>query len=187
MQLIKYIIKRLIETIPLLIIVSLISFFIIRLAPIDPIAELRLNPSISQETLQKEIKRLNLDKPILVQYLSWGKSFLKGNLGYTTSGEKVSIKFGQDKVSIDRSESGLMTDHKHFADVVVAASLSLCDGKDGYDVDIYVDVASIELFVDGGRIAMTDIVFPNLPYSQFSIGCLNGEALMGNLKLYELK
>ena len=104
-----------------------------------------------------------------------------------SAGEKVSIRFDRDKVSIDRSESGLMTDHRHFADVVVAAPLSLCDGKDGYDVDIYVDVASIELFVDGGRIAMTDIVFPNLPYSQFSIGCLNGEALMGNLKLYELK
>jgi fructan beta-fructosidase len=103
------------------------------------------------------------------------------------AGEKVSVRFGRDKVSIDRSESGLMTGHRHFADVVVAAPLSLCERKDGYDVDIYVDVASIELFVDGGRVAMTDIVFPNLPYSQFSIGCLNGEALMGNLKLYELK
>ena len=103
------------------------------------------------------------------------------------SGEKVSIKFGRDKVSIDRSESGLMTDHKHFADVVVAAPLSLCDGKDGYDVDIYVDVASIELFVDGGRVAMTDIVFPTQPYSQFSIECLSGESLMEGLRLYELK
>lgn len=92
MNLLKYILKRLIQTIPLLLIVSLISFFIIRLSPVDPIAELRLNPSISQETLQKEIKRLNLDKPIFVQYLSWGKSFLKGDLGYTTSGERVAVK-----------------------------------------------------------------------------------------------
>lgn len=92
MEFIKYITKRFLQTIPLLIIVSLISFFIIRLSPIDPIAELRLNPSISQETLNKEIKRLKLDKPIYIQYLSWGKSFLKGDLGYTTSGEKVSVK-----------------------------------------------------------------------------------------------
>ena len=92
MNLLKYILKRLIQTVPLLLIVSLISFFIIRLSPVDPIAELRLNPSISQETLQKEIKRLNLDKPIFVQYLSWGKSFLKGDLGYTTSGERVAVK-----------------------------------------------------------------------------------------------
>ena len=88
----KYIFKRFIQVIPLLIIVSAISFFIIRLAPIDPLAELRLNPSISQETLDKEIKRLNLDKPIYIQYFSWAKSFVKGDLGYTSAGERVSTK-----------------------------------------------------------------------------------------------
>ena len=92
MHFFKFITKRILQTIPLLIIVSLISFFIIRLSPIDPLAELRLNPSISQETLDKEIKRLNLDKPIGIQYLSWAKSFIKGDLGYTTAGEKVSVK-----------------------------------------------------------------------------------------------
>lgn len=92
MEIIRIILKRLFQTIPLLIIVSLLSFFIIRLSPIDPLAELRLNPSISQETLEKEIKRLNLDKPIGVQYLSWAKSFVKGDLGYTSSGEKVVTK-----------------------------------------------------------------------------------------------
>ena len=92
MQFFKYALKRILQTIPLLIIVSLISFFIIRLSPVDPLAELRLNPSISQETLDKEIKRLNLDKPVAVQYLSWAKSFIKGDLGYTSAGEKVSVK-----------------------------------------------------------------------------------------------
>lgn len=92
MEFFRFVLKRFLQTIPLLIIVSLISFFIIRLSPIDPLAELRLNPSISQETLDKEIKRLNLDKPIGIQYLSWAKSFVKGDLGYTSSGEKVSVK-----------------------------------------------------------------------------------------------
>lgn len=92
MEFIKFIFKRILQTIPLLVIVSLISFFIIRLSPIDPLAELRLNPSISQETLDKEIRRLNLDKPIFIQYVSWAKSFVKGDLGYTSSGEKVSTK-----------------------------------------------------------------------------------------------
>lgn len=92
MEFIRFIAKRLLQVVPLLIIVSLISFFIIRLSPIDPLAELRLNPSISQETLDKEIKRLNLDKPIYVQYFSWAKSFVKGDLGYTSAGEKVSVK-----------------------------------------------------------------------------------------------
>ena len=92
MEFFKYITKRILQVIPLLIIVSIISFFIIRLSPVDPLAELRLNPSISQETLDKEVKRLNLDKPIYVQYISWAKSFIKWDLGYTSTSEKVSVK-----------------------------------------------------------------------------------------------
>ena len=92
MNLFKYILKRILQVIPLLILVSLISFFIIKLSPVDPLAELRLNPSISQETLSKEMKRLKLDKPIYIQYASWAKSFVQGDLGYTSAGEKVSTK-----------------------------------------------------------------------------------------------
>lgn len=92
MQILIYILKRILQAIPLLIIVSLISFFIIRLSPVDPLAELRLNPSVSQETLEKETQRLGLDKPIIVQYGKWAKSFVKGDLGITSNGEKVSTK-----------------------------------------------------------------------------------------------
>lgn len=42
--------------------------------------------------MDKEVKRLNLDKPIYVQYISWAKSFIKWDLGYTSTGEKVSVK-----------------------------------------------------------------------------------------------
>ena len=92
MQILIYIFKRILQTIPLLIIVSLISFFIIRLSPVDPLAELKLNPSVSKETLEAEVQRLGLDKPIIVQYGKWAKSFVKGDLGVTSSGEKVSVK-----------------------------------------------------------------------------------------------
>lgn len=88
----KYVVQRLIQTIPLLIIVSLISFFIIRISPVDPLSELKLNPSISQETLNYETQRLGLDKPIIVQYFLWAKSFLKGDLGVSVTGEKVADK-----------------------------------------------------------------------------------------------
>ncbi len=95
MKLYRYIFKRILQTIPLLFIVSILSFFIIRLSPVDPLAELRLNPSISKETLQKETVRLGLDKPIIVQYGLWAKSFIKGDLGVTSSGEKVSVKLAE--------------------------------------------------------------------------------------------
>lgn len=92
MQIFLYILKRILQSIPLLIIVSIISFFIIRLSPVDPLAELKLNPSVSKETLQKETERLGLDKPIIVQYGRWAKSFVQGDLGVTSNGEQVSVK-----------------------------------------------------------------------------------------------
>ncbi len=92
METLTYILKRIIQTIPLLIIVSLISFFIIRLSPVDPLAELKLNPSVSPATVERERQRLGLDKPIIVQYGKWAKSFIQGDLGVTSTGEKVSTK-----------------------------------------------------------------------------------------------
>ena len=72
--------------------VSLISFFIIRLSPVDPLAELKLNPSVSPATVERERQRLGLDKPIIVQYGKWACSFVQGDLGVTSTGEKVSQK-----------------------------------------------------------------------------------------------
>lgn len=92
METLKYILKRIIQTIPLLIIVSLISFFMIRLSPVDPLAELKLNPSVSPATVEKEKQRLGLDKPIIIQYGKWAYSFVRGDLGVTSTGEKVSQK-----------------------------------------------------------------------------------------------
>lgn len=92
MEAFKYIIKRILQTIPLLIMVSLISFFIIRLSPVDPLAELKLNPSVSPATVERERQRLGLDKPIIVQYGKWACSFIQGDLGVTSTGEKVSQK-----------------------------------------------------------------------------------------------
>ncbi len=92
MDILKYILKRILQTIPLLLIVSVVSFALIRLSPVDPLAELRLNPSISQETLDRERARLGLDKNIAVQYGLWAKSFVKGDLGITSNGESVAQK-----------------------------------------------------------------------------------------------
>ena len=92
MEAFKYRIKRILQTIPLLIMVSLISFFIIRLSPVDPLAELKLNPSVSPATVERERQRLGLDKPIIVQYGKWACSFVQGDLGVTSTGEKVSQK-----------------------------------------------------------------------------------------------
>lgn len=87
-----YILKRIFQSLPIIILVTIISFFLIRLSPIDPLAELKLNPAVSKQTVESEVKRLGLDKPIPVQYFYWAKNFVKGDMGTTTTGEKVSNK-----------------------------------------------------------------------------------------------
>lgn len=89
MNILAYTIKRTLHAIPLLILVSIISFSIIKLSPIDPLAELKLNPNITPQTLAIEKQRLGLDLPVYQQYLHWGWNFMHGNLGISTSGEPV--------------------------------------------------------------------------------------------------
>lgn len=92
-----YILKRILVSIPTIIIVSMIGFFLMRYDvtlgpinlgpvhvmdeirlknPIDPLAGLRTNPQISQEALKQEEKRLGLDKPMHVQYWLWVTNLL---------------------------------------------------------------------------------------------------------------
>ena len=67
------------------------------------------------------------------------------------------------------------------------APLSLCeDGKKTYHVDIFVDKSSVELFVDGGRIAMTNLVFPVAPYENVKLYTQGGKAEFKNLKIHKL-
>ena len=54
-----------------------------------------INKAYIKVNNEKEQKRLGLDKPIYVQYGLWAKAFIKGDLGYTSSGEKVSQKLAE--------------------------------------------------------------------------------------------
>jgi len=55
----------------------------------DPLADLKLNPDISEERIEAESRRLGLDKSFIEQYLTWLTNLLKGDLGYTQANQKV--------------------------------------------------------------------------------------------------
>lgn len=65
------------------------------------------------------------------------------------------------------------------------APTSLCDGKT-YHLDIFVDKCSVELFVDGGRIAMTNLVFPIAPYESLRLYSKGGKADFKNVRIHKL-
>ena len=67
------------------------------------------------------------------------------------------------------------------------APLSLCqEGKKTFHLDIFADKSSIELFVDGGRIAMTNLVFPVAPYENVRLYSQDGKAEFQNMKIHTL-
>ena len=78
----NYLIKRLLWMIPMLIGISLISFFIMHLAPGDITAsESAFNPKASEESRQKLRALYNLDKPLMTQYSLWLKRIVKLDFG----------------------------------------------------------------------------------------------------------
>lgn len=79
----RYILKRLITTLPLLLGMSLILFALIKMTPGNYFDSLKLNPQISPETIDRYIKLYQLDKPLLVQYFSWLTNILHLEFGYS--------------------------------------------------------------------------------------------------------
>jgi peptide/nickel transport system permease protein len=76
----RYIIRRLLLMIPVLMGVSLIVFSLVRLIPGDP-AELLLGEDYTQEAAEELRAEWGLDKPIYIQYLIFLKQLLRGDLG----------------------------------------------------------------------------------------------------------
>lgn len=86
-----YILRRVLQALPLLIIISVLSFTMLKLAPIDPLAYLKANPAISQSAIKAEEERLGLNKPPVIQYGIWLSDLVRGNLGVSTTGGSVFI------------------------------------------------------------------------------------------------
>ena len=55
----------------------------------DPLADLKLNPAISESRIEAEAKRLGLDKSFFQQYLTWFSNILKGDFGYSQANQRV--------------------------------------------------------------------------------------------------
>lgn len=78
----KYIIKRILGLIPTLIGITLISFFVIHLAPGKPTdVETNMNPKVSYEARLRLEKLYGLDKPLHIQYFDWLKRFATLDFG----------------------------------------------------------------------------------------------------------
>ena len=75
-----YILRRFISTIPVLILIALFAFTVLRLAPGDP-AIMIAGEDASPEMVAQIRKDLGLDGAFIPQFLSWGWAVLQGDFG----------------------------------------------------------------------------------------------------------
>lgn len=84
----KYLIKRILFMIPLLLGITIICFFIMHLAPGKPTdLQTQMNPKASAEMKDRLMKLYDLDKPLPVQYGLWLKKLMRGDLGTSFSSD----------------------------------------------------------------------------------------------------
>lgn len=76
----KYILKRLLELIPVLILVSLFSFFIIQASPGDPIDNY-VRPGMTEEQIEDIKEEYELNGTLAQQYFRWMSHIMRGDLG----------------------------------------------------------------------------------------------------------
>ena len=79
-----YIIKRLLQSIPLLLGIATLTFFIIHLAPGDPIdlfANKNSHRPMDIEAIELLRHKYGLDQPVHIQYIKWLGNILKGDFG----------------------------------------------------------------------------------------------------------
>jgi peptide/nickel transport system permease protein len=79
----RYLIRRLLMSIPLLLGISLILFLVIHLAPGGPMAIYAFDPDIDPEHLARIEERLGLNDPLHIQYLKWLRGVVTGEWGYS--------------------------------------------------------------------------------------------------------
>ncbi|MDP8212535.1 MAG: ABC transporter permease [Candidatus Zapsychrus exili] len=80
---IKYILKRILIAIPLLLAMSLLTFVLMQMTPGNFFDSLKLDPQVSSETIERYQELYSLDKPMLVQYFIWVKNIFKLEFGYS--------------------------------------------------------------------------------------------------------
>ena len=78
----QFLLRRMLAVLPVLFVVSLVVFLILRLAPGDPAAVIAGN-SATNEDIAKIQVQLGLDRPIPVQYGIWMGNVFQGDLGFS--------------------------------------------------------------------------------------------------------
>src|SRR5437016_6497977 len=79
----RYLLRRALVSMPVLLGISVVLFTVLALAPGDPFEELATNPNVPAEVRQNLRVKFGLDDPLPVRYARWLTSMLRGDWGFS--------------------------------------------------------------------------------------------------------
>src|SRR5258708_37648363 len=77
----RYVARRLIQAIPLLLGITVMVFAILKAIPGGPLAAYEANPNVTPEDMKRLEHALGLDQPVPIQYASWLRHLLTRDSG----------------------------------------------------------------------------------------------------------
>lgn len=100
--------------------------------------------------------------------------------GNGAEGTRIGIRPAEGSIIVDRRESGQTDFHDSFASVDTAP-IRASEGS--YELTVYVDRCSVEVFAQGGQITMTELIFPAATSKDVSLYAVRGTAIANKLSV----
>ena len=138
--------------------------------------------------------------------ITTGEAEIMGFSLFNDKGEKVDIYFNlpEKKLVMDRTKSGIVDFGKNsvpheieahdrrktisinYIDDFALATWAPIKKENKYALDVFVDKCSVEIFLNGGKIAMTNLIFPSEPYNRMCFYSKGGMFNVNSFNVYRL-
>ena len=135
-----------------------------------------------------------------------GEAEIMGFNLFNDKGEKVDIYFNlpEKRLVMDRTKSGIVdfgkksvsheievhdrrkTTSINYIDDFALATWAPIKKENKYMLDVFVDKCSVEIFLNGGKVAMTNLIFPSEPYNRMCFYSKGGSFQVDSFKAYRL-
>lgn len=95
-----YLIRRLLESVPLLFLITVAVFVVLQMLPAGPLSVYENDPALTSEDLQRLEERFGMNEPVPVRYVRWLGAIVQGDLGYSlVTQQPVSAMIGDRLVN----------------------------------------------------------------------------------------
>lgn len=159
----KYAIKRMINTIPILLGISIIVFILINCQPGNPYSNM-VDPSVTEEVKEQMLRQIGYYDPLPIKYFKWVTRAISGDLGY-------SIAYKQPVIDVIKSRvlnTALLGIASLFLSVLIAIPMGMISSVKRYSIFDYV---------------MTVLAFIGLSIPAFFFGMLLIKVFSVDLKI----